>query len=170
MTVFGTAADPLAVADQQIAKFAARIQFVQHTVGEIRPRDELKAHAVPGLFFEFLTQFNQCVGRVPCGPAQRQVFGQIDGVVDVEHDPVGHAGIAVAEGVDHPQPHAREHPPAHRILQPGESRLRGQPDIRVRALVAGDPQRRVMAQNIEVVAVLMPAGDGDHSRLDHGLV
>ena len=81
-------------------------------------------------------------------------MGQIDGVVDVEHDPVGHAGIAVAEGVDHPQPHAREHPPAHRILQPGESRLRGQPDIRVRALVAGDPQRRVMAQNIEVVAVL----------------
>ena len=54
------------------------------------------------------------------------------------------------------------HSPAGR-----ESAARPARHPRPGTLVAGDPQRRVMAQNIEVVAVLMPAGDGDHSRLDH---
>ena len=85
--------------------------------------------------------------RVPrMGREQRELLaamGEIDGIVDVEHDPVGHAGVAVAESVDHPQPHACEHPPAHRVLQPRKRRLRGQPDICVRALVAGDLQSRI---------------------------
>lgn len=107
------------------------------------------------------------------GVEQRELLGpmnKIDRIVDVQHDPGGHAGVAVAKGVDHPQPHARQHAPRDRVLEPRERRLRGQPDIRIGFLVAGDLQGRVMAQHIEVVAVLMPAGDGDHPRSDHRLV
>ena len=93
---------------------------------------------------------------------------KVAGVVDIERNFIGDAGVAVAKGVDHPQFHPRQHPPVHRVLQPGERRLRRQPDISVGTLVAGHLQHRVVAQCIEIVAVLMPAGDGDHARLDDG--
>jgi hypothetical protein len=44
-------------------------------------------------------------------------MGEVDRIVDVEHDLSRHAGVAVAEGIDHPQSHARQHPPVHRVLQ-----------------------------------------------------
>mmetsp|Transcript_143 Transcript_143/g.457 ORF Transcript_143/g.457 Transcript_143/m.457 type:complete len:391 (-) Transcript_143:113-1285(-) len=73
VAVFRATADPLAVTDQQVAEFAARVQFVQHPVREVGPRDELKAHRMAGLRLEFFAEFYQCVGRVPRGPAQGQI-------------------------------------------------------------------------------------------------
>ncbi len=45
------------------------------------------------------------------GVEQRQLLAAMDGiggVVDVEHDALGHALEAVAEQIDHRQPHARQ--------------------------------------------------------------
>ena len=49
LAVLGGAADPLAVADHQVAELAAGIQLVEHPVGEIRPGHELEMHRVAGL-------------------------------------------------------------------------------------------------------------------------
>ena len=48
------------------------------------------------------------------GVEQRQLLAAVDrigGVVDVEHDALGHALEAVAEQIDHRQPHARQRAP-----------------------------------------------------------
>ena len=75
VAVLGAAADPLAVADQQVAKFAAGVQLVEHAVGEVGPGHELELHRVAGLGLEVLGQLDKRIGRIPCGPAKRQVVG-----------------------------------------------------------------------------------------------
>ena len=78
VAVLGRAADPLAVADDQVAQLALGIQLVEEAVGIVGPRHELELHADAGFLGEVLGQFDQRVGRVPCGPAQRQIFGLRD--------------------------------------------------------------------------------------------
>ena len=75
MAVFRAAADPLAVADQQIAEFAAGVQLVEHAVGEVRPGHEFEIHGVAVFGLEFLRQLDKRVGRIPGRPAQRQLIG-----------------------------------------------------------------------------------------------
>jgi len=106
------------------------------------------------------------------GVEQRELLstmGEIDGVVEIQQNPVGHTGITIAESIDHPQPHAREHAPIHCILQPRERRLRSQSDLRVSTLVAGDLLSRVMAKDVEIVVILVTASDSHHPRLNRGL-
>ena len=40
----GAQADPLAVADHQVAELPARVQLVEHPVGEVGPGHELEIH------------------------------------------------------------------------------------------------------------------------------
>ncbi len=75
MAVFCTTTYPLAIADKQVTQLAAGVQFIEHTVGKVGPRNELKAHGVAGLRFEFFGQFDQRVRRVPSGPAQGKILG-----------------------------------------------------------------------------------------------
>src|SRR3990167_6625704 len=65
----GRGADPLAVADQNVAQLAVRVQLVEQPVGVIRPRHEFEFHLHPALGAEVLRQFDQRIGRVPCRPA-----------------------------------------------------------------------------------------------------
>src|SRR5689334_7332280 len=48
-----------------------RIEFVQEAIGVIGPRHEFELHTDTRFGGEVLRQFDQCVGGVPCGPAQR---------------------------------------------------------------------------------------------------
>ena len=70
VAVLGGAADPLAVADDQVAELAVRVELVEEAVGIARPRHELELHLDAGLGGEVLRQLDQRVGRVPSGPAQ----------------------------------------------------------------------------------------------------
>ena len=69
--VLGRAADPLAVADDQVAELALGIELVEKAVGVVGPRHELELHGDAGFGGEVLAQLNKGVGRIPCGPAQR---------------------------------------------------------------------------------------------------
>jgi hypothetical protein len=74
LPVLGRAADPLAVADHQVAELAARIQLVQESVGKAGPRHEFEVHRIAGLRLVVLAQARQRICRVPCGPAQSQIL------------------------------------------------------------------------------------------------
>jgi hypothetical protein len=86
VAVLGRAADPLAVADDQVAEFAVGIQLVQHAVGEVRPGHEFELHVDAGLRGEVLGKFDQGVGRVPGGPAQGDLLAFGSGLIDRSHD------------------------------------------------------------------------------------
>jgi hypothetical protein len=74
VAVLGRAADPLAVADDQVAQLALGIELVEEPVGVARPRHELELHVDAALGREVLRQLDQRVGRIPRGPAQRQIL------------------------------------------------------------------------------------------------
>jgi len=94
-------------------------------------------------------------------------MGPVGGVVDVQHDLPGHGAEAVAEQIDHPQPHPRQRPPAGQIFQPRQRRLRDQPQRRIRHPLTRHLHRRVVAQRIHVITVFVPAGDRHAPRPDH---
>ena len=72
--VLGGAADPLAVADDEVAELAVRVELVDEAVGVARPGDELVLHLDAGLLGEVLAELDQRVRRVPRRPAERQRF------------------------------------------------------------------------------------------------
>ena len=81
MPVLRGAADPLAVADDEIAQLALRVELVQKAVGVARPGNELELHVDAGLRREVFRQLDKGVGRIPRRPTQGQVFG-IGGTAD----------------------------------------------------------------------------------------
>ena len=72
--IFRSSADPLAVADDQVAQFAVRIELVEEAVGIARPWDELVFHFDTGLLGKVLAKLNQCVRRIPGRPAQGKLL------------------------------------------------------------------------------------------------
>ena len=78
MAVLGGAADPLAVADQQVAELPAGVQLVEKPVGEVRPGHELEIHPDAGLGGEVLGQLDESICRVPGRPAQRELVLRLD--------------------------------------------------------------------------------------------
>ena len=73
--VLGGAADPLAVADEQVAELALRVELVEEAVREAGPGHEFELHRDSRLGREVLGELDQGVRRVPRGPAQRQLLG-----------------------------------------------------------------------------------------------
>ena len=104
------------------------------------------------------------------GVEQGQLLAAVNGVigvVDVEHDARRHAVEAGAEQIDHRQSHARQRAPRRRVLEPRQSRLRHQIATGLGQAPTGQLERRVEAQHVEVVAILISAGDGEQARCDH---
>ena len=104
------------------------------------------------------------------GVEQRQLLAAVDGivgVVDIEHDALGNALEAGAEQIDQRQPHASQFAPRRRVLEPGQGRLAHQIIARLGQAAAGQLERRIETQNVEVVAVLIAAGDGEQACPDH---
>lgn len=54
------------------------------------------------------------------------------------------------------------------VLEPRDGRLAGNIVPAFGRAVAGDQQRRIMAQRVEIVGVLVASRDGHHARRDHG--
>ena len=91
----------------------------------------------------------------------------IIGVVDIEHDAVRHTIPAFAEQVDEPQSDAFERAPVGQVLEPGQRRLAHQIEAALGGAAARDLERRIGAQRIEVVAVLIAGRDRHHARRRH---
>ena len=72
--VLRRAADPLAVADDQVAQLAVRVELVEEAIGIARPGDELVLHLDAGFFGEVLAELDERVGRIPCRPAQGELL------------------------------------------------------------------------------------------------
>jgi hypothetical protein len=91
----------------------------------------------------------------------------IVGVVDIENDAFGNTAKAVAEQIDQGVAHAPQRAPRGCVLQPRQGRLAHQIAARLRQPPAGQLEGRVEAQPIEVVTILVAAGDGEHPRPYH---
>jgi hypothetical protein len=84
----------------------------------------------------------------------------IDGVIDVQRDGDRRAWVAGAIGVDHRVGHAHHLTQARRILPTRHRRLRAQIITGIRQTPAGQFEAGVGAQMIEIVGILVTAGDG----------
>jgi hypothetical protein len=91
----------------------------------------------------------------------------VDGVVDIERHHARRPFVAV-----HPQLDERVAQPDHLaqarcILQARQGRLRTQIPTRIRQPATGELERRIIAQTVEIVAVLVAARDGEDAGADH---
>ena len=87
----------------------------------------------------------------------------IDGVIDVQRDGGGRAGVAGAIDVDHGVGHAHHLAQARRILPTRHRRLRAQIIAGIGQAPAGQLEAGIGAQMIEIVGVLIAAGDREHA-------
>ena len=90
----------------------------------------------------------------------------VEGVVDVEHDPLRHLPEGGAVEVDHRPPHRHQLAHAGQVLQPADRRLRRQIPTR-RQRILGHLEDRIGTQPVGVVAVLVAGGDHLHAEADH---
>jgi hypothetical protein len=74
VVVGGVRAEPLAVADHQIAQLALGVELVEEAIGEVGPGHELEVHLDAALGGEVLGQLGERIRRVPGRPAQRQLL------------------------------------------------------------------------------------------------
>ncbi len=117
---------------------------------------------------EDVDRLEACAARV--GVEQRQLLlavHHVVGVVDVERDRRWRAGVAAAEQIDEAGADPVQRPGVGEVLQARDGRLAGQVVAAVRRTLAGDQQRRVAPQRVEVVGVLVAGGDRHHARCHH---
>ena len=88
----------------------------------------------------------------------------IDGVVDVQRDGDRRAWVARAIGVDHRVGHAHHLAQTGRILPARHRRLRAQIITGIGQTSAGQLEAGIGAQMIEIIGILIAAGDGEHAR------
>src|SRR6267142_5633899 len=91
----------------------------------------------------------------------------IAGVVNVERDGCGLARIAIHPCVDQGVGQADYVAQSRRILQPRQRRLGTQIPARIRQATAGELERWIGPQMIEVVSVLVAAADREHASAEH---
>ena len=101
---------------------------------------------------------------VVVGIEQRQLLvavNDVDRVVDVEHDRLGRRGVAGAVEIDHHPAEPDEVAQSRRVLPARHGRLRAQVRPALRQPPAGELEGRIGAQPVEIVGVLVAAGDGE---------
>ena len=101
---------------------------------------------------------------------QRELLMAVDdiaGVVDVERDGCGLARITIHPCVDQSVGQADHVAQSRRILQPRQRRLGTQIPARIRQATAGELERWIGPQMIEVVGVLVAAADREHASAEH---
>ncbi len=98
---------------------------------------------------------------------QRELLVAVDnvaGVVDVECHLGGRRRIAVEPQIEHHPAEPDHAAQIGRVLPAGHRRLRAQVPAAVRQPAAGELERRIEAQAVEIVGVLPAAGDGEDAR------
>ena len=108
---------------------------------------------------------------VVVGVEERQLLVAVHGiagVVDVQRDGGGRGGKAAAEEIDQGGRHARHLDARGRVLQSAHGGLGAERAAALRRLPCGQLEQRVRAQCVAVVGILIPAGDRQHAKAQHG--
>ncbi len=116
------------------------------------------------------------VDRLEAMPARMRVeqgellatVHEIIGVVDIQLDGVGRGRVAAAEQVDEADADLVERPDAGEVLEPRDRRLARNIVTVLGRTIAGDHQRGIVTQRIEIAGVLVAGGNGHHARRRHG--
>jgi hypothetical protein len=98
---------------------------------------------------------------------QRQLLmamRDVAGVVDVERDGARRVGVTGAIKIDEDAAKLHDFAQARRVLPTRQGRLRAQIIAGIGQAPAGKLERRILAQMIEVVRILIAAGDGQNAR------
>ena len=109
----------------------------------------------------------QKAALIVMGVEQRQLLLAVDhvaGVVDVQGDGRGRRGVAGAVEIDHHPPEPDQIAQARRVLQPRDGGLAHQVGAALGQAAAGELERGVGAQVVEIVGILIPAGDRQDAR------
>jgi hypothetical protein len=91
----------------------------------------------------------------------------VAGVVDIQRDGPRLARVAVHPGVDQNIGQSDHIAQPRRVLQPRQRRLGTQIASRVRQPPASQLERRIGAQMIQIVGVLIAAADREHASAEH---
>ena len=86
---------------------------------------------------------------------------RVEGVVDVEHDPLRDLGEGGAVEPDHPPRHPQQHAPVGQVLQSAHGGLRAEVAL-ARQPLERHLEHRVAPQRVGVDAVLVAGGDHQH--------
>ncbi len=89
------------------------------------------------------------------------------GVVDVEHDRRRRRRIALAEEIDEAGADLVRRLRIGEVLEPRDRRLTGQVVAALGRTLAGDQQRGVVAQRVEIIGILVAGRDRHHARRHH---
>ena len=98
---------------------------------------------------------------------QRQLLmamRNVAGVVDVERDRLRRLGVAGAIKIDEDAAKLHDFAQARRVLPTRHGRLRAQIVARIGQAPASELESRILAQTIEIVGILVAAGDGQNAR------
>ena len=98
---------------------------------------------------------------------QRQLLmamRDVAGVVDIERDGWRRRGVTGAIKIDEDAAKLHDFAQARRILPTRHGRLRAQIVARIGQAPAGELESRILAQMIEIVRILVAAGDGENAR------
>jgi hypothetical protein len=98
---------------------------------------------------------------------QRQLLmamRDVAGVVDVERDGARRVGVTGAIKIDEDAAKLHDFAQARRVLPTRQGRLRAQIIAGIGQAPAGKLERRILAQMIEVVRILIAAGNGQNAR------
>ncbi|SDT15091.1 hypothetical protein SAMN04515621_3024 [Erythrobacter sp. HL-111] len=88
----------------------------------------------------------------------------VAGVIDIQRHRRRRSGVAGAVDVDHDPQHLCQLARARRILPAAHRRLAGQPRTRSRQLAQRKAEARIIAQSVEIIGILIAAGDREHPR------
>ena len=92
---------------------------------------------------------------------------EVVGVVDVELDGLRRRRVAAAEQIDETDADPVQRLDVSEVLQPRDRRLARNIVAAFGRAVAGDQQRGIVTQRIEIVAILVARRDRHHARRDH---
>ena len=109
----------------------------------------------------------QEAARVVMRVEQRELLVAVDdvaGVVDVERHLGGRHRVAGEPQIEHHPAEPDHAAQIGRVLPAGHRRLRAQVPAAVRQPAAGELERRIETQAVEIVGVLPAAGDGEDAR------
>ena len=88
----------------------------------------------------------------------------IAGVVDIERDRLRRLGVTGAIKIDEDAAKLHDFAQGRRVLPPRHGRLRAQIVARIGQAPTSELESRIPAQMIEVVRILVAAGDGQNAR------
>ena len=144
----------------QAAKMAAELGAARRPAGPQQHRHRARGGGVVGVD-------RQEAALVVVGVEQRELLAAVHhvaGVVDVQRHRGRWSGVAGAVEVDHGMDQARHLAPARHVLPARHGRLRAGVGAAVRQPSAGQLEARIAAQLVEVVGVLVAAGDRQDAR------